>query len=247
MSALEPEPTTLRAVSEQRSYPQRDYSRPPEAVEVVLVRHGASQAAVEGQPFELLEGQADPSLSPVGERQARAVARFLAQDPPAALFITPLCRTAQTAAPLVELTGLEPVVVPELREVHLGELDGGAFRIALHAGDPRIAEVFDQERWDIIDGAEPMEDFAARTRAGIERILAENAAGATVAAVVHGGVIGELCRQASGSRPFAFTRVDNGSFTRLVVPDDGRWWLRSYNETGHLAEVNAGSAAEHGL
>ncbi|MEY2515288.1 MAG: 2,3-bisphosphoglycerate-dependent phosphoglycerate mutase [bacterium] len=223
----------------ERTYPQRDYSRPPEAVEIVLVRHGASQAAVDGQPFELLEGQADPSLSADGERQAQAVARFLAQDPPAALFITPLCRTAQTAAPLAELTGLEPVVVPELREVHLGELDGGAFRIALHAGDPRIAEVFEQQRWDVIDGAERMEDFAARARAGIERIVASAPDGATVAAVVHGGVIGELCRQASGSRAFAFTHADNGSITRLMVFPDGRWWLRSFNEGGHLAALAA--------
>jgi probable phosphoglycerate mutase len=236
------------AVTEERTYPQRDYSRPPEAIEIVLVRHGASQAALHGQSFELLEGQADPSLSPDGERQAQAVARFLAADPPAALFITPLRRTAQTAAPLVELTGLEPVVVRELREVHLGELDGGAFRIALHEGDPRIAEVFAQERWDVIEGAERMEDFAARTRAGIERIVASVPEGATVAAVVHGGVIGELCRQASGSRAFAFTHADNCSITRLMVFPDGRWWLRSFNEGGHLAApAPSGSAlAEDG-
>jgi probable phosphoglycerate mutase len=237
------EPNSLRAVSGDRSYPQRDYSRPPEAVEIVLVRHGASQAAVDGQPFELLEGQADPPLSPAGERQARAVAEFLAADPPAALFVTPLCRTAQTAAPLVALTGLEPVVVCELREVHLGELDGGAFRVALHAGDPRIAEVFARQRWDVIEGAERMEDLAARTRAGIERIVAAVAPGATVAAVVHGGVIGELCRQASDSRPFAFTHADNGSITRLMVFPDGRWWLRSFNETGHLAALAPAGAA----
>jgi 2,3-bisphosphoglycerate-dependent phosphoglycerate mutase len=224
-------------VAEERTYPQRNYSRPPDAVEIVLVRHGASQAAVEGRQFELLEGQADPSLSPEGELQAQAVARFLAQDPPEALFVTPLCRTSQTAAPLVELTGLEPVVVPELREVHLGVLAGGAFRIALHAGDPRIAEVFEKQRWDIIEGAEPMEALAERTRAGIERIATSVSAGATVVAIVHGGVIGELCRQATGSRPFAFTHADNCSITRLIVFPDGRWWLRSFNEGGHLAAV----------
>ena len=198
------------------------------------MRHGASQAAVEGQPFELLEGQADPPLSPAGELQARAVAARLRDEPLEALYITSLCRTAQTAAPLAALTGLEPVVVPELREVHLGELDGGAFRIAVHAGDPRVAEVFAQQRWDVIEGAERMEDLAARTRAGIDRIVAATTAGATVAAVVHGGVIGELCRQASDSRPFAFTHADNGSLTRLIVFPDGRWWLRSFNETEHL-------------
>jgi 2,3-bisphosphoglycerate-dependent phosphoglycerate mutase len=218
----------------ERSYPQRDYSRPPEAIEILLVRHGASQAAVAGQPFELLEGQADPPLSPEGELQARSVAAFLADKQLDALFITPLCRTAQTAAPLAELTGLQPVVVAELREVHLGELDGGAFRIAVHDGDPRIPEVFEKERWDIIPGAERMEDLSARTRAGIERIVARVPAGATVAAVVHGGVIGDLCRQASGSRAFAFVHADNGSITRLVVFPDGRWSVRSFNEGGHL-------------
>jgi probable phosphoglycerate mutase len=72
--------------------------------------------------------------------------------------------------------------------------------------------------------------------------------GATVAAVVHGGVIGELCRQASGSRAFAFTHADNGSLTRLMVFPDGRWWLRSFNEGGHLAALaaDAGSGLAEG-
>jgi probable phosphoglycerate mutase len=220
-------------VSAER-YPQQDYSRPAGSIEVVLVRHGASQAAVADQPFELLEGQADPALSPAGERQAHAVAAHLAREPLTGLFVTPLRRTAQTAAPLAALTGLETVVVPELREIHLGELDGGAFRIAVARGDPRVAEVFAQERWDVIPGAETMDGFARRTRAGIERIVEGLEPDATVAAVVHGGVIGELCRQCSGSRPFAFVHADNGSITRLVLLPDGRRWVRSFNEGAHL-------------
>lgn len=215
-------------------YPQEDYSRPADAIEIVLVRHGASEAAVEDQPFELLEGQADPALSEAGERQAQAVAAHLAGEPLAGLFVTPLRRTAQTAAPLAAATGLQPVCVPELREVHLGELDGGAFRIALRRGDPRVAEVFARQRWDVIPGAETMEAFAQRTSAGIDRILDGLAPGSTVAAVVHGGVIGELCRQASDSRPFAFVHADNGSLTRIVVLADGRRWVRTFNETAHL-------------
>ena len=218
----------------ERQYPQTDWSRPPEAIEIVLVRHGASQAAVEGQPFELLEGQADPSLADEGRHQALAVAMHLADEPMDQLFITPLCRTAQTAAPLAAMTGIEPVVVPELREVHLGELDGGAFRVALEQGDPRIDEVFAQQRWDVIPGAERMEDLAERARAGIDAIVASAQAGATVIAIAHGGIIGEICRQATGSEAFAFTHAANGSLTRLVVFPDGRWRLRSFNESGHL-------------
>jgi probable phosphoglycerate mutase len=217
-----------------RSYPQRDYSRPPDAIEIVLVRHGASQAAVAEQPFELLEGQADPPLAPEGELQAHAVAERLAGERLAALFVTPLRRTAQTAAPLAALSGLVPIVVPELREVHLGELDGGAFRIAVARRDPLVAEVFARQRWDIIPGAESAEEFARRTRAGMERILDGVQPGASVAAVVHGGVIGELCRQASDSRPFAFVHADNGSLTRIAVLPDGSWWVRTFNEGAHL-------------
>jgi probable phosphoglycerate mutase len=217
-----------------KQYPQEDYSRPPGSIEVILIRHGASEAAVEDQPFELLEGQADPSLSEAGRRQAQAVAAHLAGEPLAALFVTPLRRTAQTAAPLAELSGLEPVVVPELREVHLGELDGGAFRIAVRRRDPIVREVFTQQRWDVIPGAETMEAFARRTAAGLARMVEGVEPGASVAAVVHGGVIGELCRQASDSRPFAFVHADNGSLSRLVLLPEGHWWVRSFNEGGHL-------------
>ena len=215
-------------------YPQKDYSRPKGSIEVVLIRHGASEAAVDGQSFELLEGQADPALSPDGERQAQAVAAALSGEPLAALYVTPLRRTAQTAAPLAAATGLEPVVLAELREVHLGDLDGGAFRIAVARRDPLVAEVFAQQRWDVIPGAEAAEDFARRTRAGMERIVAGAQPGAMVAAVVHGGVIGELCRQASDSRPFAFVHADNGSISRIAVLPDGRWWVRTFNEGAHL-------------
>ena len=215
-------------------YPQQDYSRPPGSIEVILVRHGASEAAVEDQPFELLEGQADPALSEAGERQAELVAAHLAGEPISALFVTPLRRTAQTAAPLAARLGLEPVVVPELREVHLGELDGGAFRIAVRRRDPIVREVFTRQRWDVIPGAESMEDFAQRTAAGLARMVEGAEPGASVAAVVHGGVIGELCRQASDSRPFAFVHADNGSLSRLVLLPEGHWWVRSFNEGGHL-------------
>jgi len=50
----------------------------------------------------------------------------------------------------------------------------------------------------------------------------------------HGAVIGQLCAMATGSRPFAFIHADNGSISRLVVHEDGRWLLRSFNEVRHL-------------
>ena len=217
-----------------KSYPQRAFAPPPDAVEVVLVRHGASAAAVPGEPFETVEGQSDPPLAPEGERQAQAVAERLAGESFAGLFVTPLQRTAQTAAPLAERTGLSPVVVPELREVGLGEWEGGELRIRAAHRDPKFFEVIEAERWDVIPGAEPASEFAERVRAGLESVVAAVSPGAVACAVVHGGVIGELARQATGSRPFAFVHADNCSITRLVVFAEGRWLLRSFNDVSHL-------------
>lgn len=216
-------------------YPQRPFAVPAEATEIVLVRHGASQAHVAGEPFELIEGgHADPPLAPEGEAQALRVGARLAREQPHALFVTPLQRTHQTAAPLVSATKLQPTVIPELREVHLGDWEGGELRVRLAKGDPLIEKLFTEERWCVIPGAEKTEPYRARVRAGLDRIVAASGPGVSVVAVLHGGVIGELCRQATGSRPFAFIHVDNASISRLVAFPDGRLLLRSFNDTTHL-------------
>jgi probable phosphoglycerate mutase len=190
---------------------------------------------VPGEPFPLLDGHGNPALAPEGEEQAIYVAERLAAEPLGGLFVTPLQRTAQTAAPLAAVLGVEPVVVPELREVFLGEWDGGEFRIRMAEGDPIAIQAVVEERWDAIPGAETMEAFAQRVRAGVEAVAAAAGPDVTVAAIVHGGVIGEVCRQATDSRPFAFVHADNGSLTRLVILPGGRWLLRSFNDTAHLA------------
>jgi 2,3-bisphosphoglycerate-dependent phosphoglycerate mutase len=218
-------------------YPQRAFSLPADATEVLLVRHGASAAAVPGEPFPLIEGQSDPPLAPEGERQARAVCERLAGERLAGVFVTTLCRTAQTAAPLAASTGIEPVVVPELREVHLGDWEGGEYRIRMAHGDPLIPKLFAEERWDVIPGAEAMESLARRVRAGVGEVVRAVGTGTVAAVFTHGAVIAEACRQATDSRPFAFVLVDNASITRLVVFGDGRWLLRRFNETAHLARM----------
>jgi probable phosphoglycerate mutase len=215
-------------------YPQRSWELPADATEVLLLRHGASQAAIAGEPFELLEGHADPPLAPEGELQAQAAGARLAADPPDALFVTPLQRTAQTAAPLVAATGLEPVVVPDLREVNLGTWEGGEMRVRFAHGDPLVGEIFAQQRWDVIPGAEPMEAFSARVRSGLQEVVAATGPGRRAVAVVHGGVIGELCRQACSAPALAFVHVENASISRLVVFGEDRWLLRSFNDTAHL-------------
>lgn len=216
---------------------QRPFRLPAGATEVVLVRHGASADAVAGERFPLVDGRGDPPLSPHGERQAEAVAARLAGEGIGRLFVTTLRRTVSTAAPLVAATGLTPTVVADLAEVRLGDWEGGEYRIRAANEDPLIKRAFEEERWDIIPNAESHESLGRRVRSGIEMIVAATGPDAVAVAVVHGAVIGEACRQATGSRPFAFVHSDNGSLSRLVVLSGGRWLLRSFNDVSHLADL----------
>lgn len=225
----------LSAMSEEAAgFEQHRYVPPPDAVEVIVVRHGASEAALPGKRFPLIDGQGDPALSEIGRGQARSVARELADERFSGMFVSNLRRTQETAAPLAEANGLQPAVVPDLREIFLGDLEGGEYRIKVAEGDPLVAEIATQERWDVIPGAESLADFEGRLRSAIETIVSSVPAGTVAVAFAHGAVIGQLCAMATGSRPFAFIHADNGSISRLVVHEDGRWLLRSFNETRHL-------------
>lgn len=218
--------------TDQTEYRQYRFSLPEGATDILLIRHGESQPVRPGVEVPLLDGQADPPLDPRGEQEAERVAERLADQHLDAIYVTPLRRTQQTAAPLARKLGLEPVVEPDLREVFLGEWEGPAFRIHVSEGDPIAQRVFEEERWDVIPGAESTESLTQRLRRGLERIAAAHT-DRRVAVFVHGGVIGTICSMATGSRPFAFVAADNGSISHLVISPD-RWTLRRFNDTGHL-------------
>jgi 2,3-bisphosphoglycerate-dependent phosphoglycerate mutase len=201
-------------------------------LELVLVRHGQSQAYVDGQPFALVGGQGDPSLSALGQEQARLVGARLGREPLDAIYVSTLQRTAQTAAPLARKLGLDPQVEADLREVHLGDWEGGLLRKMVAGGHPISQQMTAEERWDAIPGAEPAAAFAGRVRAAIERLAAAHP-DQRVAAFTHGGVIGQALALASGSRPFAFIGAENASISRLVITGE-RWIVRGFNDTGHL-------------
>lgn len=222
------EPTELR---------QYRFAPPPGATQIILVRHGESAPHVPGTRFELVDGHGDPALSELGRWQAEMVGERLADEDVAAIYVTTLRRTQQTAAPLAARLGIEPIVEPELREVFLGEWEGGLYRERIAAQDPIAEVMFREERWDAIPGAESNEELRQRTVAAIERICAAHP-DQQVVVVVHGGVIGALLSHAAKARPFAFTGADNGSIHHLVIVD-GRWIIRRFSDTGHLDSMSA--------
>ncbi len=211
---------------------QHRFSPPPGATTVLLVRHGESAPAHPDRPFPLRDGHGDPPLDPVGEQQAVLLGERLQHEPIAAIYVTTLQRTHQTAEPLATKFGLTPIEEPELREVFLGDWEEGEFRRRAAARDPIFEQIFVQERWDVIPGAEPQEEFDERTWRGFRRCAAAHP-DERIVVVAHGGVIGQLLHRVTGARRFAFAGADNASISEVVV-DGERIILRRYNDVAHL-------------
>jgi probable phosphoglycerate mutase len=226
-----PEPDSEQAVE----YRQYRFAPPPGAADLLVIRHGESAPAREDDPADLADGHSDPDLDPVGEEQAERLADRLSSDDIAAIYVTTLRRTAQTAAPLARRLGLTPIVEPDLREVYLGEWEGAAFRKHTSEMHPIAVQMATEQRWDAIPGAETTEAFRARVQRGITRIAAAHP-NQRVAVVVHGGVIGMMMAMATGAQNFAFVAADNASISQLVVLGES-WIVRRFNDTAHLEKL----------
>jgi len=225
----------------EKEYRQQRFQRPPGATEILLVRHGESRPARPDDPFPLVDGHGDPELSMEGREQAMRVGERLRHLPIDAVYVTKLRRTQETAAPLCEYLGIDPILEPNLHEVLLGDWEGGIFRIKAAENDPVYIRLRKEQRWDVIPGAEPNEIFNERIHRGVNSIAA-NHPDQLVVAVVHGGVIGHIIAHATGARPFAFTGADNGSISHIVV-HHGVVMVRRFNDASHIHEaLSAGTA-----
>lgn len=212
---------------------QDRYRLPGGARQLLLVRHGSSV----GPTVDTIEiGEltvSDPALSADGELQAEAVGNHLQHEPINHIFVTPLQRTKQTAAPLVALLGIAAIVVPDLRECYLGDWEHSFYHHA-ETGHPLVRRMFAEESWEVVPGAERMTDFADRVRRGIQMVVGSTEPETTSVVFTHAGTIAEICHQATSSRPFAFTAPENTSVTRIVINAEGSWKLRSFNDVSHL-------------
>jgi 2,3-bisphosphoglycerate-dependent phosphoglycerate mutase len=210
---------------------QRPFVAAEGAHEVLLLRHGAVDPP---GPGGLIGGRSDPGLNEAGRRHAEALAGRLAAERISALFVTQLRRTGETAEPILAHHSLQQVSLPALGEVFLGEWEGHGIHERAGRADPEFTRVMREQRWDLIPGAESGSAFADRVREGLETVADAARPGEVSVVVTHGGVITEICRQVTGSEPFAFLLNANGSITRVVRMPDRRWVLVSFNDTAHL-------------
>lgn len=190
---------------------------------LLLIRHGQTPANVRGL---LATARPGPGLTKLGRRQAQAIPDAVAAEQIAAIYVSPLTRTAETAAPLAASLGLDPQVLEGLEEIEAGDLED---RRDMPSVMTYVRTVFGWAAGDLdvrmpgaIDGIE----FFSRFDAAIEAVAAQHP-DATVAIVSHGAAI----RVWSGSRAANLTadytahrHLDNTGVVVLTgSPTDG--WL----------------------
>lgn len=151
---------------------------------LLLLRHGQIHSNIIGA---LDTGKPGPSLTPLGEQQAKAVPPALAPVALHAIYASTLVRTQQTARPLAHARNLPEIVLDGLREIEAGDLE-------MHTDHSSQGEynatAFAWARGDLdlrMPGGETGHEFFDRYDHAISQIT-ENG-GATVIAVSHGAAI----------------------------------------------------------
>ncbi|MEU6891941.1 bifunctional RNase H/acid phosphatase [Streptomyces sp. NPDC046557] len=201
---------------------------------LVLLRHG--ETALTPQKRFSGSGGSDPELSPVGRRQAAAVAGALAaRGTVEAVVSSPLRRCRETAQAVADRLGLPVVIEEGLRETDFGAWEGLTFA--------EVQERFpdDLQAWLDSPKAAPSgggESFAAVTRrvsAARDRLLGAYA-GRTVLLVTHVTPVKTLVRLALGAPPESLFKMElsAASLSAVAYYADGNASVRLLNDTSHL-------------
>lgn len=205
-------------------------------MELWLARHGEST----WNHARRFQGRADAELSARGRAQARALAEALAGEGVGGVYTSALVRARETAATCAARLGRVPAVVPDLREVGLGDWEGLAVET--------VIERYGDHYWRWLQapadhpppGGEPLVALAARVTAAVESNRARHAGG-RVLAVAHGGTIASfLCGCLGlGANAVWRLRLDNASVTRVAWPAAR---LLALNDTRHLSRGARGAS-----
>ena len=154
---------------------------------LLLLRHGESTWNAEHR----WQGWADPPLSPRGEGQAAAAARWLAggDDPFAVVASSDLVRARRTAEIVAGALGLELAAAdPGLRERDVGHWTGLTTDEIRRDWPTELAD-WRAGRRSAAPGGEPEAALVARVVAGLGALAASLPAGAAAVVVTHGGVV----------------------------------------------------------
>jgi 2,3-bisphosphoglycerate-dependent phosphoglycerate mutase len=186
---------------------------------LTLVRHGRTIWHAENR----YAGVSDVPLDDTGHAQAAALAEWARHQGFDVLVCSPVSRARTTAKPVSAALGLEPEVVPGLRETDFGIAEGHTLA-ELRESHPDIAAAFVADpAANPFPGAEQPAAAAVRAVDAL-RAVAERHRGRSVLVIAHNNLLRlALCAWLGiplGRYRDVLPRLENAAATRLRVPAD---------------------------
>lgn len=211
---------------------------------LVLVRHGRTAWNLEGRA----QGHTDVGIDETGHEQARAMAPYVAQMAPVALWSSDLVRAQETAAYVAVETGLDAVFDARLREFDVGERAGLTTAEFAEHFPAAYAAWQGGHITGGVPGAETPQQVIDRMVPALEEFWAAIPEGGTGVVISHGACL-KVCLVEFLGWPeemgTSLRGLDNCGW--VVLEDDaaGRGIrLASYNETAHPAVHGPDFASE---
>lgn len=195
---------------------------------ILFVRHGQTPANVGGILDTAAPG---PGLTELGGRQAQAVVDALGHETIAAIYVSTLRRTHETAAPLAAALGLTPIELAGTHEIEAGDVEGRNDHDAVRTYMTTVFAWGAGDRSPVMPGGSDGHAFFARFDDAIAGIAAQHPDDATVVVVSHGAAIRVWTGARVANLGDGFTADNHLANTGIVVvegsPDAG-WTALSW-------------------
>ncbi|KAK8471518.1 hypothetical protein PHAVU_003G246200 [Phaseolus vulgaris] len=213
------------------SYPDSDYA------EIFVVRHGKTVWNSEGR----VQGQVDIELNETGRKQAVAVANRLSSEPNiSAIYSSDQQRAFETAQKIaVKCGGLKVVKDLDLRERHMGDLQGLIYRDLSKTNPIAYEALMSKDDRELPGGGESFTQVFERCKSALLRIGRKHK-GERVVVVTHGACIETLYKWANAKGSYA-GKIENASVAVFHLYGEDNWTLKMWGDVSHL---NQNSASE---
>lgn len=200
---------------------------------LILMRHGH----VEGISPERFRGRAELALSPLGVRQAQALAdRVSAHYAPVALYTSPMGRCMASAIPISRAANIPLQTLMNLQDIDYGEWQGFAHEEAKRQW-PALYETW-KERPHLMrfPAGESLQDVVARTADVVREMLSRYPHDSDqVLLMAHDSVNRAILLQLLDQPLSAYWRLEQSPCAiNEIIIDKQKISIRCINDTAHL-------------
>lgn len=203
---------------------------------IIYIRHGQTEWNVQGR----YQGQTDVALSPLGVRQAEALAEFFPLDHLDAIYASDLSRAMTTAETIARRFSLAVQPRKDLRELHFGDWEGCSIPAIAETWPHLVDDLFHHPDRCAIPHGETFPQLQERATACIAELCNAHE-NQTIAVVAHGAILRTLlCAALHIDLRYVWTiRQFNTAVSIVRYENDGEGWptIELLNSTAHLGRA----------